>query len=72
MSSIDILREISNENNGLILTKVAVEKGISRSNLSKLCDNGKITRIANCQYHFQLSYRYKFCFLCTYPPLGYI
>ena len=50
MSSIDILREISNENNGLILTKVAVEKGISRSNLSKLCDNGKITRIANGQY----------------------
>lgn len=50
MSSIDILREISNENNGLILTKAAVEKGISRSNLSKLCDNGKITRIANGQY----------------------
>ena len=50
MRSIDILREISNENNGLILTKVAVEKGISRSNLSKLCDNGKITRIANGQY----------------------
>ena len=50
MSSIDILREISNKNNGLILTKDAVEKGISRSNLSKLCDNGKITRIANGQY----------------------
>ena len=50
MSSIDILREISNENSGLILTKAAVEKGISRSNLSKLCDNGKITRIANGQY----------------------
>ena len=50
LSSIDILREISNENNGFILTKAAVEKGISRSNLSKLCDNGKITRIANGQY----------------------
>lgn len=50
MKSLDILREISNENNGLILTKTAIEKGVTRSNLSKLCDGGKITRIANGQY----------------------
>ena len=50
MNSLDILREISNENNGLILTRLAIEKGISRSNLSKLCESGKITRIANGQY----------------------
>lgn len=50
MNSLDILREISNENNGLILTRLAIEKGISRSNLSKLCKSGKITRIANGQY----------------------
>lgn len=50
MNSLDTLREISNENNGLILTRVAIEKGISRSNLSKLCESGKITRIANGQY----------------------
>lgn len=50
MNSIDVLKEISNENNGLILTRTATKKGISRSNLSKLCESGKITRIANGQY----------------------
>lgn len=50
MNSIDVLKELSNENDGLILTRVAEEKGISRSNLSKLCKNGKITRVANGQY----------------------
>ena len=52
MNSIDILREIANENNGIILTKTAADKGITRSNLSKLYKNGKITRIANGQYIF--------------------
>lgn len=52
MNSIDILREIANENNGIILTKTAEDKGITRSNLSKLYKNGKITRIANGQYIF--------------------
>jgi len=50
MNSLDILREISNENNGLIFTRIAIEKGITRSNLSKLCERGKITRIAYGQY----------------------
>ena len=50
MNSIDVLKELSNENDGLILTRAAEEKGISRSNLSKLCKNGKITRVANGQY----------------------
>ncbi|MGN0163855.1 MAG: hypothetical protein ACI4EA_09820 [Candidatus Ornithomonoglobus sp.] len=50
MNSLDILRKISASNNGLIQTKTAVENGISRSNLSKLCKGGKITRIASGQY----------------------
>lgn len=50
MNSLEILREISNENNGLILTKTAIENGITRSNLSKLCKNGKIIRTVNGQY----------------------
>ncbi|MBQ3124900.1 MAG: hypothetical protein IJC09_05730 [Clostridia bacterium] len=50
MNSIDVLRKIADKDNGIILTKTAVENGISRSNMSKLCKNGKIVRIANGQY----------------------
>lgn len=50
MNSLDILRELSNANNGLILTKAALERGVSRANLSKICKGGKITRIVNGQY----------------------
>lgn len=50
MNSLEILREISNEKNGLIQTKDAIARGVTRSNLSKLCKSGKITRIVNGQY----------------------
>lgn len=50
MNSLEILREISNEKNGLIQTKDAISRGVTRSNLSKLCKSGKITRIVNGQY----------------------
>ena len=46
MNSIDILKEISNSNNGLIQTKTALEQGVSRASLSKLCKDGKISRIS--------------------------
>ena len=44
MTTLEILKEISNENNGLILTKTATTKGVSRASLSQLCKDGKITR----------------------------
>ena len=50
MTALDLLKEISNENNGLILTKTAADKGVSRASLSQLCKDGKITRITNGQY----------------------
>jgi predicted transcriptional regulator of viral defense system len=50
MNSIDILKEISNSNNGLIQTKTALEQGVSRASLSKLCKDGKISRISMGQY----------------------
>lgn len=52
MAALEVLKEISNENNGLILTKTAAAKGVSRASLSQLCKDGKITRIANGQYVF--------------------
>ena len=50
MKSLELLNEIANKNNGLILTKTAVESGITRANLSRLCKIGKLTRIASGQY----------------------
>ena len=50
MNSLEILKEISNTNNGLILTKNAVGSGVSRASLSQLCKDGKISRIAVGQY----------------------
>ncbi len=52
MTTLGVLKEISNENNGLILTKTAAAKGVSRASVSQLCKDGKITRIANGQYVF--------------------
>lgn len=50
MTSLEILKEISDINNGLILTKNAVDNGVSRATLSQLCKDGKISRIAVGQY----------------------
>ena len=52
MTTIELLKKIANENNGLILTKTAAKKGISRASLSQLNKDGRITRIANGQYIF--------------------
>ena len=46
MTALEILKEISNTNNGLILTKKAVDNGVSRASLSQLCKDGKISRVA--------------------------
>lgn len=50
MTALEILKAISNTNNGLILTKKAVDNGVSRASLSQLCKDGKISRVAVGQY----------------------
>lgn len=50
MTALEILKEISNTNNGLILTKKAIDNGVSRASLSQLCKDGKISRVAVGQY----------------------
>lgn len=50
MTALEILKDISNKNNGLILTKKAVDNGVSRASLSQLCKDGKISRVAVGQY----------------------
>ena len=50
MIALEILKDISNKNNGLILTKKAVDNGVSRASLSQLCKDGKISRVAVGQY----------------------
>ena len=50
MNSLEILKNISKKHNGIILTSTAIINGLTRSNLSKLCKKGIITRIANGQY----------------------
>ena len=50
MTALEILKDISNKNNGLILTKDANENGVSRASLSQLCKDGKISRVAMGQY----------------------
>lgn len=52
MTTIEILKDIANKNNGLILTSSAADKGVSRAMLSQLYQNGKIERIAIGQYVF--------------------
>ena len=50
MTALEILKDISNKNNGLILTKDAIGNGVSRASLSQLCKDGKISRVAMGQY----------------------
>ncbi len=52
MTALELLKEIAKENNGLILTKTAIQRGVSRASLSKLYKDGKISRIAVGQYVF--------------------
>ena len=42
MTAFEILKDISNKNSGLILTKNAIDNGVSRASLSQLCKDGKI------------------------------
>lgn len=48
----NILKAISNQNNGLIITNVAQTNGISRAKLSHLCKIGVLSRVAMGQYVF--------------------
>ena len=50
MTTIELLKKISIENSGLILTKTAIDNGVSRAVLSRLCKEGRISRIAMGQY----------------------
>lgn len=50
MDFMNELTAIAKENGGIIETKVAEQKGISRSMLSKLCKEEKIHRIVRGQY----------------------
>lgn len=50
MTALEILKDVSNKNNGLILTKDAIGNGVSRASLSQLCKDGKISRVAMGQY----------------------
>lgn len=50
MTAFEILKDISNKNSGLILTKNAIDNGVSRASLSQLCKDGKISRVAMGQY----------------------
>lgn len=50
MTALEILKNISSKNNGLILTKNAIDNGVSRATLSQLCKKGKIERLTMGQY----------------------
>lgn len=50
MDSLQILRKIAADNGGIIETKIAVQRGVSRATLSKLCKTNQIQRIVNGQY----------------------
>ena len=50
MNSLQILRKIAADNGGIIETKTAVQLGVSRTTLSKLCKANQIQRIVNGQY----------------------
>jgi len=49
---LNILKTVSHQNNGLILTKSAEAAGVSRAMLSKLFKKGTLSRIAVGQYVF--------------------
>lgn len=48
----EVLKVISEQNNGFITNKVAAESGVSRAMLSKLCNLGELSRISAGQYVF--------------------
>ncbi len=50
MTSLELLRNISKQNNGIILTKSVAEYGVSRATLSYLCKEGRIVRVSSGQY----------------------
>ncbi len=50
MEYIDRLSDIALNHGGIIEPKVALQSGISRAMLSKLCKEGKLDRIAKGQY----------------------
>lgn len=53
MDYIQVLRELSNQGGGIISTKAAEASGISRVMLTKLCQRGRIRRIARGQYSLE-------------------
>jgi len=50
MNYLRVLRYMAAGNGGIIETKTAGQRGISRSLLSKMCQAGKLQRIARGQY----------------------
>lgn len=52
MDFLQELKTIAYENGGIIETKIATQRGISRSLLAKMCKQNKIQRIMNGQYIF--------------------
>ena len=50
MDYIEKLQSIAQNNGGIIETKTAVEHGISRATLSRLCKENRIIRIVKGQY----------------------
>ena len=52
MTMLEKLHEISDQSGGIITTHTAVEEGVSRAVLSRLCKLGQLERIAQGQYIF--------------------
>ncbi|NLV16307.1 MAG: hypothetical protein GXY50_03730 [Syntrophomonadaceae bacterium] len=50
MDYMNELASIAKEHGGIVETKVAIERGISKAMLSKLCKENKIHRVAQGQY----------------------
>lgn len=64
MDYIERLQELSNQGGGIISTKKAEAFGISRAMLSKLCQQGRIRRIARGQYSMEDELPDELCSLC--------
>lgn len=45
-----LLKNIAKQNGGIIETKIAIQNGVSKAMLSKLCKDGRIDRIMHGQY----------------------
>lgn len=52
MNSIEKLRLMAKNTGNIICTKTALEHGVSRATLSKLCSDGMLQRISHGQYTF--------------------